>query len=145
MDTRFNTTNRTITDNMDCASQNWKRKFTNENDTFVRLGLALHTAEELGHEIHRRYILQIRRRWHFLTGVLSPSLGKMGDGREVEGGSVCWRFFAWVFAFLVVEKYVYQILAGVPCIKVLIISWHFHNFLTISFITLFFVNKFIFP
>lgn len=94
-------------------SQKGKRKITNENETFVRLGLALHTAEELRHEIHGRYIIQIRGRRHFEKW---RSPWEMGDGREVEGGSVCWRFFS-LLEFLVVRICnVSQILPGLPCI-----------------------------
>ena len=35
--------------------------FTEEDDAFVGLGAALGAAEQLGHELHRRDVLEVRR------------------------------------------------------------------------------------
>lgn len=44
-----------------------KRERTDEDEAFVRFVGTFHTTEELRHEIHRRNILQIRRRRHSLS------------------------------------------------------------------------------
>lgn len=87
---------------MGCSSQKGKRKITNEDETFVRLGLALHTAEELRHEIYRRYIFQISRRRHFSPVFCLSKVGKWGMGERLKEG-------LWVedslLEFFVVEMY----------------------------------------
>ena len=51
-----------------------RERETNENEALVRLGGALHAAEEFSHDVHRLYIFQCYRARHFLLSCFSLSL-----------------------------------------------------------------------
>uniref|UniRef100_A0A0A9AQ10 Uncharacterized protein n=1 Tax=Arundo donax TaxID=35708 RepID=A0A0A9AQ10_ARUDO len=67
-----------------------RARWTDEDEALVRLGAALHAAEQLVHQIQRRHALQVRRRRgchrrHELSPFLGIGSGGGGWGSYCEG------------------------------------------------------------
>jgi hypothetical protein len=59
---------------------------TDEDDALVGLGAALGAAEQLGHELHRRHVLEVRR--HLLLLLLPPQQEQLNSRAATDGHSV---------------------------------------------------------